>query len=69
MREGCGRRVWEKGVREGCERRVWEEGVGGGCERREEGYTIKLATNYKRFGGGGGHLLSNLISTCTKMIC
>ena len=43
--------------------------MGGWCERREEGYTIKLATNYKRFGGGGGHLLSNLISTCTKMIC
>ena len=60
VRGGCGRRMWEEGVRGGCERRVWEEDVGGGCGRRmwEEGvedYNIKLATNYKGFGGEGGH--------------
>ena len=47
MGGGCERRVWEEDVGGGCGRRVWEEGV--------EGYNIKLATNYKGFGGEGGH--------------
>ena len=38
MEEGCGGRVWRKGVEEGCGGRVWrrgvEEGCGGGVWRR-----------------------------------